>query len=136
MSYTRRLATKDDFEQIMEIAKSPFLGFVREVTMNRAIELGDISVAVDHRDSTCVLGYMYSRRKKDGWGVVSEIAVRKEFRHQGIGQLMLRSLPAPVQAKVMITNHISNRLFESCGYEIAYVERGKKTPMIVWQLLP
>lgn len=126
-------ATQDDIKQVQNIARkfSNELGFVMRVSLERAIEKGELHVA--KKPNGDVVGFVNWHRLKKGISTIYEIAVHPEYHHMGIGANLLWSVPAPVRLKVT-TDNPANEFYKKMNMRLIETEKGRKRPLNVYEL--
>jgi len=142
---TVRLARECDIKGAKNVADTckEELGFVNVATLQMAQSNSWLLVAVKWDSETNienVIGFVNFRIKKDKNCTIYEIAIKKEFRGQGIGKRLLNEIirilntaggsyirlkcPEPLTA---------NSFYEHNSFKLIGTEEGKKRHLNVWQ---
>lgn len=127
-----RIATLSDIPAIQAVARqhSKMLGFVRRASLERAAAKAELFVA---EDAGQVVGFVNWHARRDGWSTVYEIAVSQANQGQGIGRVLLYSVPCPIRLKCTQDNP-ANRFYINAGMMLANVEKGRKRPLNVYEM--
>ena len=70
-------------------------------------------------------------KKKNGW-VIEELAVDENSQRDGIGKLLLNSIPLPLYLKTDTDNVKSNAFYKKNGFILLGVSSGKKKQFNNW----
>lgn len=113
--YSVRTAVMGDLSVVERIAKAnqDSLGFTYRFILKAAIEYKALFVAC--KEDSEVVGYMRWERGLDGWDTVHEICVRRDFRREGIGKLLLSQMPGPLRLSCLVIAE-SNSFFKHLGF--------------------
>jgi ribosomal protein S18 acetylase RimI-like enzyme len=82
--------------------------------------------------SGITVGFVLYHHRRDGWNVIYDIAVDKEYSSRGIGKRLLFSTPTPLRLKVTSDNERAIRFYESCGMYCIEEEIGRNRPLRVY----
>lgn len=129
--YSVRAAVLEDLPIVERIAKAnqDSLGFTYRFIFKAAIEYKSLALLVACKEDSEVVGFMRWERGLDGWDTVHEICVRKDFRREGIGRLLLDQIPRPMRLRCLVRAD-SNSFFEHLGFARAGEVCGKN----IWLL--
>lgn len=125
-----RRATSGDIESILRIAHQypKELGFVRKVSLEDSLSRNSL-LAAEYEGT--LAGFVNYRSRRDGWSVIYEIAVHKDFTKRGIGSFLLNAVPFPIRLKCPIDN-ASNSFYANEGFTLESMENGIKRQLNVW----
>lgn len=137
---------EEDLEQVLELEKETFSMPWDRNSMKESMEdLENIYLVA--KDGDCLAGYC------GAWVVANEvqinnIAVKKEYRRQGVGEEMMQCLikEAMIRHNTGITlevragNRAAIALYEKCGFASAgvrknFYDRPKEDAIIMWKYL-
>lgn len=110
-----RKATKDDILKIDVIARQfpNALGWVRKVSLEKAIEKGYLNVA-QLNETGLIIGFVEynipTRGSNIGYSVIYHLAVDINYQSLGVGKYLIYSVPTPIRLKVKRDN-IKARMF-------------------------
>lgn len=135
MGTSVRKATSDDLAAIKIIADSnkTALGFVTKPALLVGISRGWLLVA---ENESRIIGFVHYRHRRDGQTTVYEICVDQQFRGQGVGHLLIRSLIQEAQLCICLKAVVglpANGFYEHLGFELIRTEQGKKRALNVWR---
>ena len=127
-----RFAFPEDEDAIVQIASQyrNELGYVMRPAMRESMARRSLFVAV--HDSR-VVGFVNSRRRRDGMNVIYEIAVHREVRGQRIGAALLNAIPKPKRLKVTQDNERAIAFYEQSGMTRVGAEQGKRRSLFVYE---
>lgn len=127
-----RLAIPEDLSVISKIARQnrEFIGFVMQVALLEAIKKDSLYV---YEKDQQVIGFVHFHKRLDGWTTLHEIAVAKEFHHQGIGKQLLEIPTAPVRLKTTIDNQNAIAFYEKYGFSLTGKQQGKKRELLIFE---
>ena len=135
-----RKAMTDDLDDIKVLADAHRneLGFVRRSALIEAINRQEVMVAHNHQ---ALAGFVEYRHRKDTQTTLYHLAVRPEYRRQGIGRVLMKALQAEAQATGKCKIRLkcpedlpANHFYEHLGYQQVGIEIGKNRALLVWQL--
>jgi GNAT superfamily N-acetyltransferase len=113
------------------------VGFVRRVALVRAVQLGELYVAMmASRGNEAVVGFANTHKRKDGWTTIYEIAVHPSWQRRGVGRELIDVLPRPVRLKCTVDNEGANAFYDWMGFQLVRVEDGRKRKLNVWERVP
>ena len=129
---TVRFAFPEDEDAIVQIASQyrNELGYVMRPALRESMARRSLFVAV--HDSR-VVGFVNSRRRRDGVNVIYEIAVHREVRGQKIGAALLNAIPKPKRLKVTQDNERAIAFYEQSGMTRVGAEQGKRRSLFVYE---
>ncbi len=129
--YTVRFANNEDLSAIEQIAyrNKDSLGFILRCIIKASTEAGELFVAC--KEDGEVIGFIRWHRRRDGWIIIYEICVRRDFRGEGVGRLLLEKVPKPIRLKCPQDNE-SNKFYEHLGFTLAGQEAGRKRALNIW----
>ena len=131
-----RKGRESDIQSIDRVARQypQFLAFVSKNNIRKAIQGRTCHVAESPEGE--IVGFVLFHSRKDGVNTIYDLAVSKEFLGQGVGRMLLYSVPAPVQLKTLRDdNERARSFYEYCG--MAYVGdwlRDGKKPMALYRM--
>lgn len=135
MSYANcivRSGTEDDIEQIVAISRQwrNELGYVMRPALRDSVGRGTLFVAAL---DTQIIGFVNSRRRRDGVNVIYEIAVHRDFVSNRVGTQLLQVIPAPTRLKCTVDNIRANSFYEAFGFRLVGRENGRRRELNVWE---
>lgn len=126
-----RYAADTDLERCQQIARqhAKWLPFVMRAQLADRAARRELFVAeVDGQ----VLGFASWHARRDGWNVVYDLAVDRDYQGQGIGRALLYAVPRPVRLKVTEDNP-ANAFYRNSGMALVGQETGRKRALNVWE---
>ncbi len=138
---TVRKATRNDLDDIKALADAHRheLGFVRRPALSAAIDRREVLVT---QKCGVFVGFLEYHHRKDWQTTLYHVAVKSEFRRQGIGRALMDALESEAHAegKRMILLKCAevlpaNRFYERFGCQWVEREKTKKRTLLVWQRL-
>ena len=142
-SITIRVLTQEDIEQVLQIEKDSFsMPWTRRSFEEVVHNPQDLYLVVD-KDSE-IIGYcgLWAVLEE---GQITNVAIKKEYRHQGIGRLMMEALLAEGKNRgltqftleVRESNLPARALYRSLGFtEIGvrpgFYDKPKESAVIMW----
>lgn len=139
MAIVIKKATMDDIPDVVHVAKwlKSELGFVRRVTLERAVQSGYLYVARwQDANNDLVIGFANTYKRKDGWTTVYEIGVHPAWQRRGAGWALINVLPRPVRLKCPVDNDGANAFYDCMGFNLVRVDDGRKRKLNVWERVP
>lgn len=127
-----RYATLNDIPAVQVIARqhSKMLGFVRKSSLERAVGKRELFVAESDGQ---IVGFVNWHARRDGWSTIYEIAVSKANQGQGVGRMLLYSVPCPIRLKCTQDNP-ANQFYVNAGMVLAQTEQGRKRALNVYEM--
>ncbi|NBT26911.1 MAG: N-acetyltransferase [Actinobacteria bacterium] len=123
-----RLADADDIDGIKKVADAnrKDLGFVLRSVLLAGIGRNEVHVIDDGQ----IVGFIHWHMRRDGWVTVYEIGTM--MRGKGLGRMLLRSVPRPVQLKCPEGAEANGFYERMNGTHVATVD-GRKRRLNIWQ---
>lgn len=127
-----RRATETDVESIVTISRQwrSELGYVMRPALRESIVRQSLYVVATDEQ---VVGFVNSRTRRDGVNVIYEIAVHRDWTGQGIGALLLTTIPTPTLLKCTVDNERANSFYEKSGFTLIAQESGRHRELNVWE---
>ena len=135
------LADYTDLKTVKAIADAcrNELGFVPRVALEEAIREGRVVVAKNRLDQSA-LGFAHFRCTRYGYATIYEIAIRSEWRGNGVGRELIKALAKIAQKQGMQSLRLkcpidlpANGFYSGLGFTRITVERGKSRALVVWE---
>lgn len=135
-----RKATADDLDDIKVLADAHRheLGFVRRPALIVAIDRQEVLVAQNHQE---LVGFVEYRHRQDTQTTLYHIAVKPEYRHQGVGRALIKALQAEAQSRGKHKIYLkcpqdlpANRFYRQLGYQLISKETDRKRSLVIWEL--
>ena len=120
-----RLEDLDDLKRIAD-ANRKDLGFVIRSALLAGIERNEIHCVHDD----CVVGFVHWHLRRDGWSTIYEIAT--STRRQGLGRMLLNSVPRPLQLKCP-EGAMANGFYRRMQGTLVATVDGRKRRLNIWQ---
>jgi len=122
------MARVEDLDAIKTIADAnrKDLGFVLRSALLAGIERNEVHVA----DGGSILGFVHWHLRRDGWSTIYEIAT--STRRQGLGRMLLDSVPRPLQLKCP-EGAVANGFYRRMGGNLVATVDGRKRRLNIWQ---
>lgn len=127
-----RYAEEDELLETQKVARQYLskVGFVRLASLKEHQEKKTLKVIeVDGK----IVGFVNFYLRKDGWTVIYELAVLKEFTNKGYARKLIESLPKPIRLKCPVDNE-SNEFYRHIGFTLLETVKGRKRDLNVWLL--
>ena len=130
MSVIVRKAVRTDDKGIYEVEQDSFSIPWSLPAVQRELESERALYYVLEREDGTIVGYAGLWQVLDE-GQITNIALRKEFRHQGYGELLVRVLMeaaweagcTEIFLEVRISNQVAIHLYRKLGYEVLSVRK-------------
>ena len=136
-----RFVKQSDIPGIKQIADQNrnALGFLPRAKLDEVTK--SHRAFVIHRGELIIGFVIFRHRSKDFQTTLSDICIRNEFRGQGYGKTLMKSLISDcllhsreyIQLKCPI-DLTANMFYKNLGFTLAMMESGKKRPLNVWRL--
>lgn len=129
------LVFENQLNQIIKITKlmTKEIGYVMPIVLREQASKGNLLLLVS---GSLVMGFCnYNVRKKDGVGVIYEVATHPAIRGQGGGLKLIEAVLTKcqtIQLKCPVDNK-SNGFYSRIGEKIG-LEQGKKRQLNLWQI--
>lgn len=115
-----RLAKFEDMQQLAQIEKQCFKHPWSQKMLEESFENGCVFVVCEQNDKIVGYGGLYST------GDITNVAVLKEFRHQGIGKDIVEEIKNIAKSnnidsiflEVRVSNQNAIKLYEKCGFKL------------------
>lgn len=127
-----RYAEEDELLETQKIAQKnqKAVGFLMMCVLKEHQENKTLKVIeVDGK----IVGFVNFYLRKDGWTVIYELAVLKEFTNKGYARKLIESLPKPIRLKCLVDNE-SNEFYRHIGFTLLETVKGRKRDLNVWVL--
>ena len=131
----RSIEFEDQLKQLIKLAglMSAQIGYVPAVEYRRQAKNGNLLFLMSGK---LVVGFCnFNVRKRDGIGVIYEIATHPVVRGKGGGLMLVEQVLTKceeIQLKCPVDNK-SNGFYSRIGCKVG-IEAGKKRPLNVWQI--
>ena len=131
--YSIRVARHEDLSSIKKIADAnkKEIGFIVRPILIASIQNNELLVA--QKEDGCIVGFVRSHQRLDGWNTIYEICVSADFRGEGIGKHLLSKIQKPIRLKCPEDNK-ANAFYEHLGFLLVSIENGKKRKLNIWTL--
>lgn len=127
-----RLATLEDIDEIKKIADkhTKEIGFVLRPSLEEHCKNGTLLV---YEIDGMIAGFVNYHHRKDKINTIYEICVSDNFRHRGIGKLLIDKVPRPIRLKCPVDNE-SNKFYIYIGAKLIETVPGKKRDLNVYEI--
>lgn len=132
MSYNIRRMTLDDIPSVMEIEVEAFPhGGWQEHQYHYEITTNPVAMPFVLEVEGKIIGY-YSFWQMFDYVTIATLAVSKDYRHQGYGNVLLQDIIAKalllnmksIDLEVRVSNEYAIKLYKSFGFKLSHIRKG------------